>query len=70
MDAYRFGLFDVERIDEDTLNNVFDYFGDAFLDLERKVLRLKHLEYLENKDIAQKLGIDLIDVNHYASHFN
>ena len=31
MDGYRFGLFEVERIDEDTLNSVFDYFGDDFL---------------------------------------
>ena len=70
MDGYRFGLFEVERIDEDTLNSVFDYFKDSFLEEERKVLRLKHLEHLENKDIADRLGIDLIDVNHYASHFN
>ena len=41
----------IALINEDTLSNVFEYFGDAFLELERKVLRMKHIDYMENKDM-------------------
>lgn len=70
MDGYRFGLFEIENVTSDELDKVFEYYGDVFLEEERKVLRMKHLDCMENKDIADRVGIDLIDVNRYASHFN
>ena len=70
MDAYRFGLINVFRISSNELERFFLEYEDVFLEKERLVLRLKHLEYMENIDIARKLDISLLQVNQYVSHFN
>ena len=70
MDSYRFGLNEAFKITSEELEEIFNTYSNVFLEEERKVLRLKHIEYMENPDISKKLGIELSDVNHYAAHFN
>ncbi|MGN1372335.1 MAG: RNA polymerase sigma factor RpoD/SigA [Candidatus Coprovivens sp.] len=70
IDAYRFGINDVFRISREELEKLFNIYEDVFLEEEKYVIRMKYLEYMENKDIASKLSIDLLEVNRCISHFN
>ena len=70
IDAYRFGITEVLRIGTKELEEFFNYYKNNFSELERKMLRLKYLEYKANKDIAISLNIPLEKVNRCSRHFN
>lgn len=70
MDAYRFGLIDVFRISKEEIETVFAYYKDVFSDEEKSVLIKKYLNFIDNKEIADSLGLELLQVNRYVAHFN
>lgn len=70
IDNYRFGISDVLMIKRKELEDIFKAYKSSFDKVEKEILRLKHLEHMENSDIAEKLGLELLVVNRCSSHFN
>lgn len=70
IDNYRFGIIDSLIISEEELNAFFEYYKDNFTPIEKEVLRLKHLNHMENKDIAPIVNKKSQEVNEYVKHFN
>ena len=70
IDNYRFGLSSVFRITELELDEFFKLYDKYFNDLDRRILKMKHLKYMENSEIASRLGVPLLSINDCSSRFN
>lgn len=70
IDNYRFGLSNVFVISKRELKDFFDYYGDKISSIEKKVIKLKHLEYKSNKEISDLLGIEIAVINKISRRFN
>ena len=70
MDNYRFGLTKVIIISKEELDNIFDYYKDKISPLDQKIITLKYINLIENKEIASKTGMTLEEVNRLIGNFN
>lgn len=69
IDNYRFNIIEPLIIEPDELTEFFKIYSKKSLQ-EKQIIELKYLQYLENSDIAKKLGLDLKFVNTVISSFN
>lgn len=69
IDYYRFNIIEPLIIDQNELSEFFKIYNKKSLQ-ERQIIELKYLQYLENNDIAKRLGLDLQFVNMIVSNFN
>lgn len=70
MDNYRFGIIKIFVIRVEELNDIFTYYQNKIDPIEKEIIQLKHLNHMENKDIAATVGKTLQEVNHCVCHFN
>ena len=70
IDNFRFEISQCFIIDDEELNNFFEYYNNKITPVEKKILRLKHINHMENKDIAPIVGKTLQEVNSYVRRFN
>lgn len=70
IDYFRFGIIQCFIIDDEELNKFFEYYNNKITPVEKEILRLKHLNHMENKDIAPIVGKKLQEVNRYVMRFN
>ena len=69
IDNYRFGISTCNFISPEELSEFFK--NDKYLtDIEREIVTLKHIKYMENNEIAKKVKLPLLDVNRKVRHFN
>lgn len=70
IDNFRFGISQCFIINDEELNDFFAYYNNKVTPVEKEILRLKHINHMENKDIAPIVGKNLQEVNRYISRFN
>lgn len=70
IDNYRFGIIPCFTISSKELNDFFEYYKDKIIPIEKEIIKLKHLNHMENKDIAPLVGKPLLEVNKFIRHFN
>lgn len=69
IDSYRFGIINRIVVSSEELDAFLAYYK-GFSDIQKQIIKLKYLEYLENSLIANKLGVELKYVNVTVSKFN
>lgn len=70
IDNFRFGISQCFIINDEELKEFFEYYNNKITPVEKEILRLKHINHMENKDIAPIVGKTLQEVNRYVRHFN
>lgn len=70
MDNYRFNIISPFNISEEELNDFFKYYDDKIMPVEKQIISYKHINHMENKDIAPLVDKTLGEVNRFVTHFN
>ena len=70
IDNFRFGISQCFIINDKELNEFFAYYNDKITSVEKEILILKHINHMENKNIAPIVGKTLQEVNKYVKRFN
>lgn len=70
IDNFRFDISKCFILNEEELEEFFAYYNNKITHIEKEILKLKHINHMENKDIAPIVSKTLQEVNRCVSRFN